>query len=125
MPKHVLIVDDDYGSAHLIKMLLEMEGFATTICMNNDEAVLMCPNNVDAFVIDLYLAKGQSGLDLLQAIRMGETRAATQTPVVIVSGDVRREQEAMHAGANCFLLKPYSPFDLSKQLRTLIAKEGA
>jgi CheY-like chemotaxis protein len=125
MPKHVLIVDDDYGSAHLIKMLLEMEGFVTTICMNNDEAVLRCQNGVDAFVIDLYLAKGQSGLDLLQAIRMGETRAAIQTPVVIVSGDVRREEEAMRAGADRFLLKPYSPFDLSKQLRTLIAKEGA
>ena len=120
----VVVVDDDHSSAHLIKMLLELEGFAVKLCISTAEAIRATDAHVSAFVIDYYLADNQNGLVLVQAIRGGQTNAKTQTPIIIVSGDIRRERETVAAGANLFLQKPYSPYALSNHLRTLIAKEN-
>lgn len=121
MGKKVLIVDDDYGSAQLLQMLLEMDGFETSICSNNVEALSQTAEPIDAFIIDLYLAGGQNGLDLLHTIRNGHARVPAGTPVIMISGDLRKENEAYQAGADVFLIKPFSPRELSHQVKTLTA----
>lgn len=122
MGKKVLIVDDDYGSAQLLQLLLEMDGFDTQICLGVPEALAQTGNHIDAFVIDLYLAGGQNGLDILQAIRAGQTQVPAGTPVIMISGDLRKESEAIQAGADVFLMKPFSPRELSHQVKTLTTK---
>ena len=121
IPK-VLVVDDDYSAANLVKILLELEGFQVTVCNTLPRAVQLTSSSLDALIVDYYLPQDQNGLELLKSIRQGETSAPKNTPVVVISGDHRRRVEAEQAGANHFLLKPYSPRDLSKLLRNLISK---
>lgn len=121
IPK-ILVVDDDYSAANLVKILLELEGFQVTVCNTLPRAIQLTNSNLDALIVDYYLPQDQNGLELLKAIRQGETSAPQDTPVVVISGDYRRRVEAEQAGANYFLLKPYSPRDLSKLLRNLISK---
>lgn len=119
----VIVVDDDYSTANLIKILLEMEGYAVTICTSREKAKAAA-DGVDLFIIDYYLERGENGVDLLHAIRRGETAADEHTPVVLVSGDKRREKEAQAAGANSFLLKPYPPNQLKDELKMLLSEEN-
>jgi len=104
----------------LIQRLLEMDGFSVLVCPDVERAKEASLAGVDAFVIDCNLALGDDGVDLLIAIRNGDTSARTNTPVIMTSGDDRRHTEAEKAGATRFLIKPYSISVLSSQLSEML-----
>ncbi len=120
----IIVVDDDNTNSSLIKMLLELDGFAVTACEDQEKAVAATTPETKAFVIDCHLARGRSGLDLLKAIRAGETDAHAKTAVIITSGDYRRENESLELGADLFFLKPYPPNALSEVITDLLATNG-
>lgn len=119
----IVLVDDDRTNANLIKILLEMDGFQVAVCPDIVRAVQESDAAVGAFIIDCHLSRGDNGVDLLRAIRSGQTAAAQNVPVIMTSGDDRRWSEAMQAGATQFLLKPYSPSRLSNELSKLFSQE--
>lgn len=121
---NVIVVDDDQANITLIKMLLELDGFSVSACVSVDEAVAQTTPETDAFVVDYYLARGVSGLELLHAVRNGETAASPQTAFIVTSGDYRREEDAIKAGADLFLFKPYPPDTLSKEIEKLLNRGG-
>ncbi len=116
----VIVVDDDLTNVTLTKMLLELEGFEVIGCTNLIQAQAASSAQTKGYVVDINLARGENGLDLLRMIRAGATAGAANSVVIITSGDYRREQEAIAAGADKFLFKPYAPGDLPKLLKTLI-----
>jgi CheY-like chemotaxis protein len=116
----IILVDDDRTNTTLIRMLLEMDGFVVVVSPDIARAKNAAQNGADAFVIDCNLAQGDDGIDLLQAIREGQTAVNSDIPVIMTSGDDRRQPEANKAGATKFLIKPYSPSTLSEQLNHLL-----
>ncbi len=119
---NIIVVDDDMTNVQLLQMLLELDGFAVIPCTNMDQALAAITETADAFVVDCHLERNANGIDLLRTIRQGETKAPADVIVVMSSGDQRREPEAMEAGANYFLLKPYPPDELTDLLTTLLHK---
>ncbi len=120
MPK-IIVVDDDTTNVMLTQMLLELEGYSVAACTNLAQAYASIAEGVDAFLVDVNLARGESGLDLLQAVRAGKAAVSPNTAVIITSGDLRRQQEALSLGATSFLLKPYPPDSLPTILKQAIA----
>lgn len=118
----IIVVDDDNTNSSLIKMLLELDGFTVETCEDQEKATAAASSATKAFVVDCHLARGRSGLDLLRAVRAGKTEADTATAVIVTSGDYRREEESMSAGANLFLLKPYPPNALSDVIKEILEK---
>jgi CheY-like chemotaxis protein len=116
----IIVVDDDPTNATLTKMLLEMDGFTVAACQSAQEAEQTTTPKTQAFVVDVNLARGLSGIDLLRDIRAGKTRAPDNTVVIMTSGDARRVDDCLQSGANDFLLKPYSPNILSQLLVNLL-----
>jgi Response regulator containing CheY-like receiver, AAA-type ATPase, and DNA-binding domains len=111
MPK-IIVVDDDTTNVMLTQMLLELEGYSVIGCTNLAQAYASAAEGIDAFLVDVNLARGESGLELLRAVRAGKTAVAADTAVIITSGDLSRKQEALSLGATSFLLKPYPPDSL-------------
>ncbi len=118
--KTIILVDDDRTNTILIRMLLEMDGFDVIVSPDVKRAQYAAMSGVDAFIIDCNLAQGDNGIDLLLAIRKGDTAAASNIPVIVTSGDDRRLADAEQAGATRVLSKPYSPSTLSTQLNELL-----
>jgi DNA-binding response OmpR family regulator len=117
---NIIVLDDDKTNTDLIKLLLELDGFQVTPSLTIEQAVTASSTNTDAFVIDCNLSRGTSGLDLLLQIRNNETKAATNTIVIMTSGDIRLEKQAIELGADLFLLKPYPPEDLASTINNLL-----
>ena len=117
-----VVVDDDHTNVQLIQMLLELEGFEVKACTNLYEAFSAATSEIGVFIVDINLARGESGLDLVRAIRQGETDAAPDSVVIVTSGDHRRQPDADNAGANQFLLKPYPPETLSTLIHQLLER---
>ena len=120
--KTIIVVDDDLTNTSLLQMLLEIEGYQVNTCKNISEALVAANTGADGFVVDCHLAGGISGLSLLRDIRAGKTAVTPNTVVIMASGDHRIEKESLESGADRFLLKPYSPTELSSELSKLLAE---
>jgi DNA-binding response OmpR family regulator len=120
--KKIIVVDDDHTNVNLLKMLLELDGFQVDACTTIEQAKTAAATPVNAFVVDVNLSRGTSGIDLLKDVRAGETDAAADTVVIMTSGDHRRQSECQKAGADQFLLKPYPPSALSGYINNLLSK---
>ena len=115
-----LVAEDDPGVRRLIASLLELDGWEVREATNGDEAVAMAEDwHPDAVVIDVMMP-GTSGLDALRQLRDDEEDCA----VVVVSGKPDSEQDAMDAGADDFVAKPFDPEDLSARTRAALRWHG-
>jgi two-component system sensor histidine kinase/response regulator len=117
LPK-VLIVDDDRNTVKLLQTLLELDGFEVAVAPRGAD-VLPTAEQVqpDIFLMDYHLAD-MDGVDIVRQLRAHERFAGT--PIVMTSGlDV--EDEAMEAGANKFIVKPFEPGDLPVLFNSLLA----
>jgi two-component system nitrogen regulation response regulator NtrX len=104
--KRVLIVDDEENIGRSLKMILEREGYAATVCRSIAEFRAHADaGRADVLLFDVRLPDG-SGIDLLRSARQG----ANQAPVIMISGHgtIADAVEATRAGAFDFLEKPLS-----------------
>lgn len=116
----LILVDDDRTNSELLQMLLEMDGFAVRLCPTIPQAVQAVSAATDCCLVDINLAGDANGLDLIRAIRAGETNGRVDMIAVATSGDDHWQSQALAAGATDFLLKPFSPSELSSYLLSLL-----
>jgi CheY-like chemotaxis protein len=110
LPKKILIVDDDRTTVKLLQTLLEMDGFTVLVAPRGQAALEVAHESVpDIFLIDQHLAD-MRGVDLIAKLRVDPVFA--NTPIVMASG-LNVEEEALQAGANLFISKPFEPGKLA------------
>jgi two-component system nitrogen regulation response regulator NtrX len=102
--KRILIVDDEENIGRSLKLILEREGYAVTVCLSVGEARAH-PHRPDAYLVDVRLPDG-SGIDLVRWLRANDVDA----PILMISGHgtIADAVEATRAGAFDFLEKPLS-----------------
>lgn len=116
MPR-ILIVDDDRTTVKLLQTLLEMDGFEVLIAARGQAAFeLALEHSPDVFLVDYHLAD-MAGVELVARLR-AEPQFA-RTPIVMASG-LNVEYDALRAGANQFLVKPFEPGKLADLFYNLI-----
>src|SRR5262244_524061 len=102
--KRILIVDDEENIGRSLRLILEREGYAVSLCSSTAEARAY-PHRADAYMVDVRLADG-SGIDLVRWMRAN----AVEAPILMISGHgtIADAVEATRAGAFDFLEKPLS-----------------
>src|SRR6202050_2547130 len=100
----ILIVDDEENIGRSLKLILEREGYAVTVCLSVGEARAH-PHRPDAYLVDVRLPDG-SGIDFVRWLRPNDVDA----PILMISGHgtIADAVEATRAGAFDFLEKPLS-----------------
>lgn len=113
MPK-VMIVDDDRTMVSLLKILFEMDGFdVVNVTHGRDFLPKVREEKPDIVLLDVFLTN-MDGKELVAEVRKSED--LSDLKVVMTSGMELAEQCA-NAGADAFLLKPYTPEQLMKVLQ--------
>lgn len=112
----LLVVDDDIQMLSALEAALRRKGHVVETASNGLEAVAKLDAPFQAVITDLRMP-GMDGLELLDHIR----RTIPEMPVVILSafGTVATAVEAIKAGANDFLVKPFSQDALDEVLARL------
>ncbi len=112
----IMLVEDDHTMRSLLKTLLEMEGFEVTFGPGHAEALLKALRTTqpDLLVMDVHLAGGINGIDLLDSIRKDEE---LQHTLVVLTSGMNYDEAALAAGADGFLQKPYMVDDLLNLIR--------
>jgi DNA-binding response OmpR family regulator len=117
--RRVLVVDDDGPSRDLMRQFLEREGWTVSEAPDGPAALRAATETaIDVIVLDLGLP-GLDGLDVLKAIRR-----ASGVPVIVVTG---RDEEGdklsgFDAGADDYVVKPYSLPELGARVRAVLRR---
>lgn len=121
MPK-IFIIDDDQTMVYLLSTLLEMEGFEVAEVQDWKSIVeTIRVERPDVVLMDYFLPDIDS-LEVLSQLRAAPDLAGIR---IVNSSGMDVSDQCIEAGADAFLLKPYTPEQLIKVLRDIIGEDGA
>ena len=115
----VLVVEDDAPVRNLITTTLKTHEYKFLTAVNGAEALMMASShNPDVMFLDL----GLPDMDGIEVIR--KVRTWSNMPVIVISArsDDADKIEALDAGADDYLTKPFSVEELLARLRVTIRR---
>lgn len=121
LPLQVLIVDDEVTIRDLLRTTLLAEGYGVVEAATAREGATLAANRrIDLFLIDLGLPDGD-GVALIRAIR-----GWTQRPILVLSARTQESQkvDALDAGADDFVSKPFGVAELHARIRVALRHAG-
>jgi two-component system OmpR family response regulator len=116
----LLVVDDEPNIAELMRIWFEPVGWDVATAESGPEGVARAADRQpDAVVLDLMLP-GYDGLEVLRRIRLLHPAVAV---VLSTARDSEEDRAAgLAAGADDYLVKPYSMVELEHRLRELVCR---
>jgi CheY-like chemotaxis protein len=119
MAHTVLLVDDDPQLTHVVSMFFEIEGYAVLVARGGRQALdILTQTRPDIVLLDLMMPD-VDGLEVCRQIRADPRMK--DLPVAVFTAAEMRQEELMGAGADSFIVKPYSLDGLKKVVEELIA----
>jgi len=122
-PARILIVDDELAIRESLDTLLGMEGFEVTLAADGPAGLeQLAASEFDLLLLDLALP-GESGIDLLPRI----LEMQPNLPVIMITayGTVSNVVDAIRAGAENFVQKPWDNEKLLADIRAAIGRHRA
>jgi two-component system, OmpR family, KDP operon response regulator KdpE len=119
---NILVVDDEPQITRVLKTTLLSQGYGTRAASDGFEALqIMKSWSPDLLITDLRMPN-MDGLDLCR-----EVRAHSQIPIIVLSvrGEERTKVEALDAGADDYVTKPFSTKELLARVRAALRRAGA
>jgi CheY-like chemotaxis protein len=121
---HILVAEDERDIRELINFTLVFAGHQVTQAANGAEAVELAPKvKPDLIMMDVRMPKMTGYEACRQMKQMDELK---NTPVIFLSakGQDEEVQTGIEAGAVAYILKPFSPEDLTRQIGEILMKNG-
>jgi CheY-like chemotaxis protein len=116
----VLAVDDDLINLKLLKsMLMKTESVNEVIeARNGADAIniLKERNDIDIILLDIIMPV-MGGIEMLKVVRSDDN--LKQLPIIVLTTDETKKNEALEAGANGFLMKPVRAADVTRKISEL------
>jgi DNA-binding NtrC family response regulator len=119
----ILIIDDETAIRESLDTLLTLEGFSVSMAGDGPSGLeLLSRNEYDLLLLDLALP-GESGIDLLPRI----VEMQPNLPVIMITayGTVGNVVDAIRAGAENFVQKPWDNEKLLADIRAAVARHRA
>jgi len=119
--QRVLVVDDEPQILHALETTLRGAGYEVTTAGTGEQALILAATRPpDAVVLDLVLP-GKSGVEVARELRTWMT-----TPILILSavGDEADKVDALDAGADDYVTKPFGIDELLARLRAVLRRSG-
>ena len=117
MTSKILVVEDEHAIRLALKGLLRREGHDVSLAEDGDMAVeKIREEDFDLVITDLALGRGKSGMDVLRAAK--EARPETGVVMITAHGSEKIAVEAMKAGADDYVPKPFD----NDELRVVVAR---
>ncbi len=119
--KKILAVDDENDVLLIIKTALISEGFDVKTASSGTDALATAEEfNPDLVILDMMMPE-MTGFEALKQLR--EIPTLKTVPVIMLTGvaDKEKIREAINAGVNYYIVKPFEFHDLISKVRLAIS----
>jgi two-component system, OmpR family, KDP operon response regulator KdpE len=116
---NILVVDDEPQITRVLKTTLASQGYGVRIASDGEEALLSLKDWTPDLVITDLRMPNLGGLELCRQIR-----AKSRLPIIVLSvkGEERTKVEALDAGADDYVTKPFSVNELLARVRAALRR---
>jgi two-component system KDP operon response regulator KdpE len=118
----ILVVDDETQIARVLKTALSSQGYEVKTAGEGDSALNLAVDWIpDLIVTDLSMP-GMTGIELCRLVR-----ERSQVPIIVLSvrGEEKTKIEALDAGADDYVTKPFSVSELLARVRANLRRTAA
>ncbi len=116
----ILIIEDDIKLCQTMKKQLETAAYTVDTCYSGEDSLYYVSKQVyDLIILDRMLPK-LDGLSIVQSIR----KRGITTPVIMVTAlvGINDKIDGLDAGADDYLVKPFSMDELFARIRALLRR---
>lgn len=118
----VLVVEDSSTVASVVKYFLELEGFDVLQAENGLLGLEMALQEPpDVIVADVNMPS-MGGVEMVKALRSDARTSQVRIIMLTSESSVKTVKDALAAGADGYLLKPFEPRTLAARVKALRAQ---
>jgi DNA-binding response OmpR family regulator len=120
--RQILIVDDDDLLSEMLKLALELEGFAVATALNGAEGLdLVRARTFDLIILDLVMPK----MDGVKFLRIMNDTVERRPPVLVISASAGNQLGDQHRalGVVGVARKPLDPAGLVNRVRAALGEQ--
>jgi DNA-binding response OmpR family regulator len=120
MSAHILIVEDEAKLAQFMQLELTQEGYKVTVAEDGIAGLTAArEHQLDLIILD-WMLPGLSGVEVCRRLRT----TGNKTPVILVTAkdDVRDRVAGLDAGADDYVVKPFSIEELLARVRAQLRR---
>lgn len=123
--RRILIAEDEESIIASLEFLMRQASHEVRTARDGDEALRLIDEfQPDLVLLDLMLPR-RSGLEVCGAIRASGRRSATRVLMLTAKGGTGEIARGLAAGADDYLVKPFSTRDLVSRVRGLLGQGEA
>ena len=117
----VLVVDDEPAIRESLAFALKREGFGVLEAASLREARALVDEQAELVILDLVLPDG-NGLDFLRSLR-----SRSDIPVIVLTSrdDETDRVLGLEMGADDYVLKPFSPREVTARVRAVLRRAAS
>ncbi|MCR4379276.1 MAG: phosphate regulon transcriptional regulator PhoB [Rhodospirillales bacterium] len=121
----ILVAEDEAPLSEVLTYNLEKSGFATVAAFDGVTALQHVTNlSLSAVILD-WMMPGMSGIDVCRAIRANARTANLPILMLTARGDEADRVHGLEAGADDYMVKPFSPRELIARMHALLRRTRA
>lgn len=111
--KKILIVDDHADIRRLLRMTLEFEDYEIEEAPDGESALAAATaRRPDLVLLDVMMPGALDGLALCRQLRERFGNRGPKVVMLSARGQARDREAGLQAGADAYLVKPFSPLQL-------------
>ena len=120
-PDAILVVDDDPQTLRYVRDTLAEAGFSPLVTGDHGELAEIIRTEKPALVLLDLMLPGTDGIELMETVP-----ELAGLPVIFISGYGRDETiaRALAAGAEDYIVKPFSPTELTARIRAVLRRRA-
>jgi DNA-binding response OmpR family regulator len=120
--KRVLIVEDQSDIRKLIRMTLEFESYEIHEAADGDAGYALAQTVLpDLVLLDVMMPGTMNGLQVCKSIKATPGLEKVKVVLLTARGQARDREAGQQAGADEYLVKPFSPLQLIDTIERLMS----
>ena len=119
----VVIAEDDRDIRELVELILEEDGFATVPVSDGLGALNACRAKCpDVLLLDVSMPGELTGLEVCRRIRADEDLGGVRVMLLTARAREQDVNAGYAAGADDYLVKPFTPSELTRRIEELLRR---
>jgi two-component system phosphate regulon response regulator PhoB len=119
--KKLLVVDDNFHNRNLVCLTFELEPFEILMAENGEQALAVAQaEKPDVILLDVLMPGNLDGFSVCRRLRNSEQTKDSRIVMLTVKGQVWDKEAGYEAGADDYIVKPYSPLELKHRVTDLL-----
>ena len=122
MKPAILLVEDDPSLIELVRYNFEAADFDVAVEMDGEGGLMAIrERDFDAVILD-WMMPNMSGIEVVRQIRRMNDKRATPVIMLTARGEETDKIRGLDAGADDYVVKPFSPAELVSRVRALLRR---